>query len=79
MYQDSWGADFDIDFFVVTCRKMIEAKIMNYGYATISVQDMLYGFETDVAAKINGGHFYQGNDFSLSNFTAPIINDMSGY
>lgn len=79
MYQDAWGADFDIDAFVENCRKNVEARIMNYGYAFISVHDMLYGFENDVAAKINGGNFYQGNDFSLSNYTAPVINDMSGF
>ena len=78
LYQKAWGDSFNIDSFVQTCRTMVEAKIMGYGYAYINVHDMLYGFENDVAAKINGGQFYQGNDFSLSNFTAPIINDMSG-
>lgn len=68
-----------MDAFVETFRTMIEARIMGYGYAYIKVSDMLEGFTSDVASKINGGNFYQGNDFSLSNHTAPIINDFSGF
>lgn len=33
------------------------------------------GFENDVADKINGGDYLLGDDFGLSKYTTPIIND----
>ena len=40
---------------------------------------MLDGFENDVADKVNGGSYFNGNDFSLSKMTTPIRNDIKGF
>jgi len=40
---------------------------------------MLNGFVNTVAAKVNGGEYFLGNDFSLYNVTTPIQNDRMGF
>jgi hypothetical protein len=40
---------------------------------------MLNGYVNDVAAKVNGGTYSLGNDFSLYNVTTPIQNDRIGF
>jgi len=57
---------------------MIETKIFGGGFVNIKISDMLNGYESDVAAKINGGDYYQGNDFSLSSLATPIRNEIQG-
>lgn len=36
------------------------------------------GFYGEAAAKINGGNFSQGADFSLASAVTPVINNMIG-
>ena len=48
-------------------------------FIDISVSDMLNGFYNTYAAKINGGSYTLGNDFSLYNVTTPIQNDRLGF
>lgn len=68
-YQTAWGSDIDIDAFVTVCRTRIEAFYFGGAFADISVSDMLNGYENDVAAKINGGDYFEGDFFGLSALT----------
>ena len=47
-------------------------------YAQIKVSDMLDGYVNTYAADINGGDYFQGNDFSLYGVTTPVQNDRLG-
>ncbi len=38
----------------------------------------MFGFTSDIADNVNGGDFWQGNMFDLSNVVTPIINDQIG-
>ena len=78
-YQNAWGSDFDISLFVDSCRSNIETKIFGGAFADIKVSDMLNGFYNGYAAKVNGGDYILGNDFSLYNVTTPIQNDRIGF
>jgi len=51
---------------------------MGGSFSSITASDLLFGFETNVTQKINGGDFFQGNDFGLQNTTTPIFNDLIG-
>jgi hypothetical protein len=35
----------------------------------------MFGFTSPIADNVNGGDFFQGSVFDLSNITTPIIND----
>lgn len=39
------------------------------------MKEILFGYETNSADKINGGNFFGGDEFSLSNIVTPIFND----
>jgi hypothetical protein len=36
---------------------------------------MLFGWSSEIAAKANGGDFWQGADFSIEAIMTPILND----
>ncbi len=77
---DAWGVNMDeVNSYIAVFRDMIEQMIFGSAYANIKIQDMLDGFENDVADKVNGGDYYKGNDFSLSKMTTPIRNDIKGF
>ncbi len=78
-YQNAWGETFNIPNFIDACRGNIESTIFGGAYATIKIEDLLYGYESDIAGKINGGDYLLGDDFALSNMTTPIINDQKGF
>ena len=39
---------------------------------------LVNGFTSDSADLINGGEYYDGDDFSLNDFTTPIFHDSNG-
>lgn len=77
-YQSAWGSTFDIDAFVNVQRTRIESVYFGGAFADILVSDMLNGYENDVAARINGGDYFAGDDFALMNYTNPIRIDVTG-
>ena len=78
-YQNAWGADFDIDLFVDSCRTNIQDQMLGGAFANIKINDMLNGYVNDIADQINGGDYILGNDFSLYNVTTPLQNDRLGF
>jgi len=49
------------------------------GYiATFTAQELMFGFTSEIADNVNGGDFWQGSMFDLSNINTPIINDQIG-
>ena len=77
--QQAWGADFDMDTFVDGMRSVLEKKVFGSAYADISVNDMFVGYKTDVADKVNGGTFINGDDFNLSPNCTVLTNNQIGY
>ena len=65
--------------FVNCMRYVIENQVFGSAYSDISVHDMIVGYETDVAANVNGGTFLNGDDFNLSPNTTVLTNDQIGY
>lgn len=59
-------------------RYQMQSVIFGSAYATYTIEELLWGFETDVADKINGGAFFRGTDYRLVNTTTPIFNDQIG-
>lgn len=45
---------------------------------TISKKDYITGYTTNIADKLNGGDFFAGADFDLSNNVTPITNEVKG-
>lgn len=61
-----------INEFVTNFRKQIEAQIFGGAYADIKISDMLNGYVSDVAEKINGGNYTLGDSYMLYNVTTPV-------
>ena len=38
-------------------------------------EELINGYKNDIADRINGGQYYAGNDFSISNTTTPVFNE----
>jgi len=78
-YTSAWGKDFNIASFIDACRGNVEKYIFGGAYADIKVDDLLFGFVSDVASKAEGSNYVLGNYFGISNMTTPIINDQKGF
>ena len=51
---------------------------MGGAYSMIPECDLIQGFNGTTAAKVNGGDFLSGSDFSLSEAVTPVYNDKVG-
>ena len=51
---------------------------MGGAYASLTASEIIFGYESDVTAKLNEGDFFEGNLWQLSNYTTPILNDQIG-
>ena len=47
---------------------------MGGAYKNITITDMIFGFESKVAYKVNGGDFLWGNNFGLESSITPVFN-----
>ena len=43
-----------------------------------TAMDLINGYENDIAERVNGGQYYGGYDFSITNSTTPVFNEMVG-
>lgn len=57
---------------------MTQAVLFGTPFATYTAAELLWGFETTAADKINGGCFFCGTDYRLVNQVTPILNDQIG-
>ena len=77
IFSDVYGYDAATLFEVM--RYHVEAYIMGGGLKTYTDTSILIdGYEDDIASRINGGEYYGGYDFSLTNATTPVFNDNYG-
>lgn len=51
---------------------------MQGAFATYTVQDLLYGFTSSLAANINTMDLYTGTDSDVNNLVTPVLNDQMG-
>jgi len=59
-------------------RYHVEAFIMGGSFVIYDIEDFIHGFETEVAAKVNGGDFKQGAFYTLQSSVTPVLNDRIG-
>jgi hypothetical protein len=65
------------DFFF-NVRYDIQTRFFGSAYTIQDANEYIFGFTNSAADMINGGDFYNGDDFSLSNTTSPIFHDKIG-
>lgn len=51
---------------------------MESAFTNYTSEQLLFGWSSEIAAKANGGNYWQGADFSISGDMAPIFNDQFG-
>lgn len=79
-YTTAWNfGDLILKDFIDSLRSQIETQFFDSAFADLLVTDMLDGYETEYASRVNGGDYWKGNDFSLSSMTQPIRNDVMGF
>jgi len=59
-------------------RKMIQDYLFGGAISTYKIKDLVHGFESDVAERVNGGDFFMGDDFNLDKSVTAILNDQVG-
>lgn len=69
---------YDAKVFAEVMRYHIQTYTMGGALKTYTAEQLMNGYENDIAAKINGGQYYGGYDFSICNDTTPVFNDMLG-
>lgn len=65
------------DFFF-NVRYDMQTRFFGAAYTIQDANEYIFGFTNSAADMINGGDFYNGDDFSLSNTTSPIFHDKIG-
>ena len=79
-YKKAYGFnDEQLDYFIKYMRKFVQTRMFGGAYKKLTLYQALMGYKNDVAAKINGGNYIMGDDFSLLNVTTPIVNDQMGF
>lgn len=56
----------------------VQGWLLEGAYATYTTDQLLFGWSSEIAAKANGGDFWQGADFSIDSIMTPILNDQMG-
>ena len=64
--------------FPVNLILMVQGWLMEGDTATYTSEELLFGWESSIAAKANGGDFWQGADFNVQPYMTPIFNDQIG-
>ena len=54
---------------------MVEQYLMGGPYMNKTVTEMVLGYNSTLAAAVNGGTFLQGNEFALLSPVTPVLND----
>jgi len=74
-YEAAWGNNVTTDIFVEALRARIETAYFGGAFADIKLKELFFGFENTFAAGVSSGDYILGNDYSLSNWTTPIMTD----
>lgn len=56
----------------------MESRFFGDSYVSYTADDLFFGFYNEAADKLNGGNYYNGDDYSLRNHTTPIFHDIQG-
>lgn len=64
--------------FIEVMRYHVQAVTMGGALRTYTAQELINGYENDIAARVNGGQYYGGYDFSIANATTPVFNELIG-
>lgn len=73
-----YGSDFNLDSFIVSARTDIETRFFTDMYQSYTADQMINGVYNPSAEKLNGGDYYNGDNFNLRNWTTPIFHDTAG-
>ena len=58
-------------------RYLIENFMIKNATADITTNEMVIGFKTDLAYKVNTGDFFQGNVYSVTDVITPVVNNIN--
>ena len=54
---------------------MVQDYLMGGYNKTMNAKELIYGFNSTMAFKVNGGDFLWGNNFALGSAVTPVFND----
>jgi len=54
---------------------MVQELLLGGFSMKVKARDMIFGYDSPVAANVNGGDFFQGAEFALSSVVTPVLND----
>ena len=77
----NWETEYNIgdySWFEKPMANIVESYIFRGYNISLTVNEMLFGFNSKVAPTVNGGDFLMGNDFALSGDITPVFNDQIG-
>ena len=77
----NWQTEYGVpeaQLFYIPMRAMVQEYTMGGAFVNMTISDMIFGFESKVAHKVNGGDFLWGNVFALQSPITPIFNDQVG-
>lgn len=61
--------------FVTNLVAMVQGWLMQGSWQTYTNEQLLYGWQSTIAAKANGGDFWAGADFNIETWMTPIFTD----
>lgn len=61
--------------FVPNLIYLVEGWLMGGSWYNLTSDQLLFGWQSEIAAKATGGDFWQGADNSIQAWMTPIIND----
>ena len=63
-WQDEYGIP-EVQLFSLPMRQMVQDYLFGGAYVNITISEMVFGFESKIASRVNGGEFLWGNIFAL--------------
>lgn len=57
---------------------MVQGWMMEGPFVNYTSEQLMFGWDSQIIAKANGGNYWQGADFNLETYMTPIINDVNG-
>jgi len=61
-----------------TLRYQLQEWLMQGAFATYTVEDLLYGFNSTLYTQINTMDLYTGTDSDVTELVTPVLNDHKG-
>lgn len=57
---------------------MVQGWMMEGPWVNYTSSQLVFGWESTLMAKANGGNYWEGADFNVETYMTPILNDQMG-